>query len=158
MSVEEKKTQEIIVQSTRCVLFTPIFMSMKTIGGGRSVYSTCTTLNSWPHVVKDFGPDRIFQSVVGVRIVIGGKCMCELSGGGKCEENEFITSLKQNKKRRESRTKNVTLKLLQWWEGKTEKPMNLWTPSKDFYLLWIDKVRAKDKTYIWVSVWWKTTN
>ncbi len=25
-------------------------------------------------------------------------------------------------------------------------------------LLWIDKTRAKDKTYIWVSVWWKTTN
>jgi len=25
-------------------------------------------------------------------------------------------------------------------------------------LLWIDKARAKDKTYIWVSVWWKTTN
>ncbi len=23
-------------------------------------------------------------------------------------------------------------------------------------LLFIDKVRAKDKTYIWVSVWWKT--
>ena len=25
-------------------------------------------------------------------------------------------------------------------------------------LLWIDKTRAKDKTYIWVSVWWKTKN
>jgi hypothetical protein len=25
-------------------------------------------------------------------------------------------------------------------------------------LLWIDKTRAKDKIYIWVSVWWKTTN
>jgi hypothetical protein len=25
-------------------------------------------------------------------------------------------------------------------------------------LLWIDKVRGKDKTYIWVSVWWKTKN
>jgi hypothetical protein len=25
-------------------------------------------------------------------------------------------------------------------------------------LLWIDKARAKDKTYIWVSVWWQTTN
>ncbi len=25
-------------------------------------------------------------------------------------------------------------------------------------LLWIDEVKAKDKTYIWVSVWWKTTN
>jgi hypothetical protein len=28
----------------------------------------------------------------------------------------------------------------------------------DCCLLWIDKVRAKDKTYIWVLVWWKTTN
>jgi hypothetical protein len=27
-----------------------------------------------------------------------------------------------------------------------------------FCLLWIDKARAKDKIYIWVSVWWKTTN
>jgi hypothetical protein len=26
----------------------------------------------------------------------------------------------------------------------------------DFCLLLIDKTRAKDKTYIWVSVWWKT--
>ncbi len=25
-------------------------------------------------------------------------------------------------------------------------------------LLWIVKVRTKDKTYIWISVWWKTTN
>jgi hypothetical protein len=25
-------------------------------------------------------------------------------------------------------------------------------------LLWVDKARAKDKTYIWVSVWWKTKN
>ena len=25
-------------------------------------------------------------------------------------------------------------------------------------LLWIDKARAKDKMYIWVPVWWKTTN
>ncbi len=25
-------------------------------------------------------------------------------------------------------------------------------------LLWIKKVRTKDKTYIWVSVWWKTKN
>ncbi len=25
-------------------------------------------------------------------------------------------------------------------------------------LLWIDKARVKDKTCIWVSVWWKTTN
>ena len=25
-------------------------------------------------------------------------------------------------------------------------------------LLWIEKTRDKDKTYIWVSVWWKTTN
>jgi hypothetical protein len=25
-------------------------------------------------------------------------------------------------------------------------------------LLWIDEVKAKDKTYIWVSVWWKTKN
>ncbi len=25
-------------------------------------------------------------------------------------------------------------------------------------LLWIEKVRVKDKTYIWVSVWWKTKN
>ena len=25
-------------------------------------------------------------------------------------------------------------------------------------LLWIEKVRDKDKTYIWVSVWWKTKN
>jgi hypothetical protein len=27
-----------------------------------------------------------------------------------------------------------------------------------FCLLWIDKARAKDKRYIWVPVWWKTTN
>ncbi len=25
-------------------------------------------------------------------------------------------------------------------------------------LLWIKKARGKDKTYIWVSVWWKTIN
>jgi hypothetical protein len=25
-------------------------------------------------------------------------------------------------------------------------------------LLWIDEAKPKDKTYIWVSVWWKTTN
>jgi hypothetical protein len=25
-------------------------------------------------------------------------------------------------------------------------------------LLWIDKARAKDKTYICMSVWWKTKN
>jgi hypothetical protein len=25
-------------------------------------------------------------------------------------------------------------------------------------LLWIKKVRVKDKTYVWVSVWWKTKN
>jgi hypothetical protein len=25
-------------------------------------------------------------------------------------------------------------------------------------LLWIDKSRVQDKMYIWVSVWWKTTN
>jgi hypothetical protein len=25
-------------------------------------------------------------------------------------------------------------------------------------LLWIDKTRSKDKTYMWVLVWWKTTN
>ncbi len=30
--------------------------------------------------------------------------------------------------------------------------------SKWDCLLWIDKTRSKDKTYIWVSVWWKTTN
>jgi hypothetical protein len=27
----------------------------------------------------------------------------------------------------------------------------------DSCLLWINKARAKDKMYIWVSVWWKTT-
>ncbi len=27
-----------------------------------------------------------------------------------------------------------------------------------FCLLWIDKARATDKMYVWVSVWWKTTN
>jgi hypothetical protein len=27
-----------------------------------------------------------------------------------------------------------------------------------FCLLWIDEGKPKDKTYIWVSVWWKTTN
>ena len=32
------------------------------------------------------------------------------------------------------------------------------TSSSIVCLLWIDKVRAKDKTYIWVSVWWKTKN
>jgi hypothetical protein len=34
------------------------------------------------------------------------------------------------------------------------------TPSKliESCLLLIDKERAKDKTYIWVSVWWKTKN
>ena len=25
------------------------------------------------------------------------------------------------------------------------------------FLLWIDKTRGKDRTYIWVSVWWKTS-
>ena len=31
--------------------------------------------------------------------------------------------------------------------------------EKDFFcLLWIDQARAKDKTYIWVSVRWKTKN
>jgi hypothetical protein len=28
----------------------------------------------------------------------------------------------------------------------------------DLCLLWIKKARVKDKTYIWVSVWWKTKN
>jgi hypothetical protein len=29
---------------------------------------------------------------------------------------------------------------------------------KESCLLWIKKERVKDKTYIWVSVWWKTKN
>ncbi len=29
---------------------------------------------------------------------------------------------------------------------------------ESLFLLWIKKVRVVDKTYIWVSVWWKTKN
>ncbi len=40
----------------------------------------------------------------------------------------------------------------------TYQPTNLFvkTKSEFFCLLWINKVRGKDKTYIWVLVWWKT--
>ena len=35
----------------------------------------------------------------------------------------------------------------------------VWTDSTiKLSLLWIDKARAKEKTYIWVSVRWKTKN
>jgi hypothetical protein len=33
-----------------------------------------------------------------------------------------------------------------------------WSRHLVFCLLWINKARAKDKRYIWVSVWRKTTN
>ncbi len=32
------------------------------------------------------------------------------------------------------------------------------TMSTKSCLLWVDKTRSKDKTYKWVSVWWKTKN
>jgi hypothetical protein len=35
-------------------------------------------------------------------------------------------------------------------------PRKLWWVETLFCLLWIKKGRGKDKTYIWVSVWWKT--
>jgi hypothetical protein len=39
-----------------------------------------------------------------------------------------------------------------------ESESQRWDCGSSDCLLWIDKARVKDKRYIWVSVWWKTTN
>jgi hypothetical protein len=39
----------------------------------------------------------------------------------------------------------------------TRTPSHIILQENKCYLLWIDKERAKDKVYTWVSVWWKTT-
>jgi hypothetical protein len=47
------------------------------------------------------------------------------------------------------------------WKSPLVGAKKKWSVSDDLEkccLLWIDKTRAKDKIYIWVSVWWKTTN
>jgi hypothetical protein len=43
-----------------------------------------------------------------------------------------------------------------WWIVRLN--INISKGSPYFCLLWIDTARVKDKTYIWVSVWWKTEN
>jgi hypothetical protein len=40
--------------------------------------------------------------------------------------------------------------------GMKHKELKAWGYWSFNCLLWIDEVRAKDKTYIWVSVWWFT--
>ena len=59
--------------------------------------------------------------------------------------------LQQNKKMPRVREKMSRL-------DDTRTMMHHGNPTKFFELclLWIDKTRAKDKTYIWVSVRWKT--
>ena len=64
----------------------------------------------------------------------------------------------QQKKNDEGQGKEgVTIKL--WWTQKSMKDYNKnseWDRLgnvRNCCLLWIDKSRAKDKTYIWVSVW-----
>jgi hypothetical protein len=66
---------------------------------------------------------------------------------------------------RHTSTRRVThqflhhLPKLSWWFFEQNKlVVYLQLNKKKPCLLWIDNVRAKDKTYVWVSVWWKTKN
>jgi hypothetical protein len=60
---------------------------------------------------------------------------------------------------------NVRLFIMNQYKARSKDKMYIWvsvwwkTTIQNFFGLWlIDKVRVKDKTYIWVSVRWKTKN
>ncbi len=83
-------------------------------------------------------PSTAGRTDVTTKVWTGGLCLCL-----------FATGLKKTR----AEGKKMSRKKL-WRIRKAGKTLKFW---RFVCLLWIDKARAKDKRYIWVSVWWKTT-
>jgi len=127
-----------------------------------SLWSTCSERNcdmimTVRHMMPDWSHYRIRTGCVGWKtiVVLGWKWIVvhdDLHVSQTLGRFVYYESINREVKRRLVYEYRCDERL----KTKTEESTRL-SYTGVVCLLWIDKARGKDKTYTWVSVWWKTT-